>query len=188
MWEPWRSVGVASSTPSAPARQVRGEERRAVVGRPGGRGEAAALQPRPRVALAVHAAQRRLDEDAEADDRRQRVAGQAEHERVVAAPEPQRLARLDPHAPEDLVHAAGLEGRLDVVVLADRHAAADDQHVAAEALAHGRDRRRAIVADDAVVADLGARARGEQAHHQPVGLVHSPGLGRRAGRQQLVRR
>ena len=49
---------------------------------------------------------------------------------LAAAAEPQRLAGLDPHAPEDLLDAARLERGLDVVVRADRDAAGDDQHVA----------------------------------------------------------
>ena len=91
-------------------------------------------RPRPRYGptsgLAAQPPQRGQDEQRRADDRRQRVARQAEHERRAAPPEPQRLARLDPHAPEDLVDAAGLEGGLDVVVRADRDAAGDDQDVA----------------------------------------------------------
>ena len=47
-------------------------------------------------------------------------------------------------------------------------------------------RRVAVVADDAVVDHLGARALRQQAHHQPVGLVDPPRLGRRAERQQLA--
>ena len=58
------------------------------------------------------------------------LPGQPEHERRAAPAEPQRLAGLDPHAPEDLLDAAGLEGGLDVVVRADRDAAGDDQDVA----------------------------------------------------------
>ena len=52
------------------------------------------------VGLALHAAQRRTDEEQEAGDGGERVAGQPEDERRVAAAEPQRLAGLEPHAPE----------------------------------------------------------------------------------------
>ena len=115
------------------------------------------------------------------------LPGQAEHERVAAAAEPQRLAGLHAHAPEHLLDAAGLERRLDVVVRADRDAAGDDQHVAAP----GRASTAARV-DVEVVGDRRrrrstsrARALGQQPHHQPVGLVDLARLGRRAERQQL---
>src|SRR5204863_181911 len=102
---PPESVGSAADPPSAPAAA-----------------EATAHEPGARVALALQPPQRRLDEHAEADDARERVPRQAEHERASAAPEPQRLAGLDPHAPQHLLDAARLEGGLHVVVRADRHA------------------------------------------------------------------
>ena len=68
------------------------------------------------------------------------LPGQPEDERVAAAAEPQRLAGLDPHAPEDLLDAARLERGLDVVVRADRDAAGDDQHVALQARRDGASR------------------------------------------------
>ena len=121
------------------------------------------------------------------DDRRQRVAGQTEHERVAAAAEPQRLAGLDPHAPEDLLDAAGLERGLDVVVRADRDAAGDDQHVALQA--------RFDRGDGGVALDRRSRrGRRRCAPARPasrrtisaVRLVDLARLGRRADRQQLA--
>src|SRR5213076_3211518 len=91
------------------------QERRAVVRGARRLAEAAAHQARAGVALAAQTPEGGDDEDRGADDRRKRVARQPEDERPAAAPEPQRLARLDPHAPEDLLDAARLEGRLDVV-------------------------------------------------------------------------
>ena len=82
---------------------------------------------------------------------RERVAGEAEHERGAAAAEPQRLARLDAHAPEDLLDAARLERGLDVVVRADRDAAGDDEHVARQAGLDGGAGGLEVVADHAVV-------------------------------------
>ena len=48
------------------------------------------------------------DEQREGDDGRHRIAGQAEHERVVAAAEPGRLAGLQRDAPEELVRRRAL--------------------------------------------------------------------------------
>ena len=127
MCEPWRSVGKRLGDAVGARHQLGDEERRAAVGRAGGLGRAgrarAAGRRRPRRCRRRSAGR---DEQRHADDRRQRVAGEPEHERPAAAAEPQRLAGLDPYAPEDLLDAAGLERALDVVVRADRDAAGDD--------------------------------------------------------------
>ena len=91
------------------------------------------------------------------------LPGRPNDQRAAAAPEPHRLARLDPHAPEDLLDAARLERGLDVVVRADRHAAGDEQHVARQAGLDGRARRLAVVRRDAVVGQPRAGPRGQQA-------------------------
>ena len=75
-----------------------------------------------------------------------------------AAAEPQRLAGLEPDAPEHLLARPRLERRLDVVVRADRNAAAHEQHVAGQRGLDGGARRRAVVGHDGVQDDLGARA------------------------------
>ena len=82
----------------------------------------------------------------------------ARTQRVAAAAEPQRLAGLDLHAPEDLLDAGGLERGLDVVVRADRDAAGDDQHVALQAALDRGQRRVAVVGDHALVGHVGAGA------------------------------
>ena len=72
------------------------------------------------------------DEELEADERRTRVPGQAEHERPAPNAERDRLARLDRDAPEHLLDA---ELRLDPpheVVRPDRDAAGGDEDVRLE--------------------------------------------------------
>ena len=77
-------------------------------------------------------------EELEADERRDRVAGQAEDELVVLRAEPGRLAGPQRDAPEALLDAQLGERRLDVVVRADRDAAGDDDHIGGvEALREG---------------------------------------------------
>ena len=91
------------------------------------RSSAAVDRARGRVG-ALHRQQRRAGEEQEGDHRRDRVAGQAEDERAARRDaEPGRLAGPQRDAPEDLLDAERRERRPDVVVLADRDAAADDE-------------------------------------------------------------
>ena len=186
--EPWPSVGVASSTPSAArvsaevSSVVRPSAGAAATARRTGTNAGAAL------GFALQAPQRRTDEEQEAGDGGERVAGQPEHEQVVAPAEPQRLARLEPDAPEVLLHAGVLERRLDVVVRADRHAAGDEQDIAARRGLDGGARRLAVVGHDRVQHDLGAGGLGEQSQGEPVGLVDPAGRGRRTDLEQLAAR
>ena len=86
------------------------------------------------VARPLQGQDRRADEELAADERRDRVARQAEDERPVADAERDRLARSHGHAPEDLLDPElGLDPA-DEVVRADRHAARGDEHVVLEAL------------------------------------------------------
>ena len=129
-WEPWRGSGVATQPRSSQleptADRVGAVGRLLVVGAEP-RGDAA----RGRLA-AGQREQRGADEEQEGRHHRDRVAGQAEDEGAVAGPEPGRAARFQRHPPEDLLDAEVRERRLDVVVLADRDAAADDRHVGLE--------------------------------------------------------
>ena len=77
------------------------------------------------------------------------LPGQAEDETARGRDaEVGRLAGPQRDAPEDLLDAERLERRADVVVLADRHPAADDQDVARRAPRSSAVRGRlAIVAD-----------------------------------------
>ena len=187
--EPWSSVGVASRPPPA----SRSSTEVSSVVRPSsaraGDGERRAGEGRRRGGLAVQAAQRRADEEQEAGQRGERVAGQPEHERGAAAAEPQRLARLEAHAPEDLLDPAGLEGGLDVVVLADGHAARDRQHVAVEPGLDRRPRGRRVVGHDGV--DGRRRRRRCSASSRSVSRLDSwtrPGSGGAPTGQQLAAR
>src|SRR5205814_916986 len=64
--------------------------------------EPAAFESRQRLRYPLQRPDRRLDEKLEADERRNRIAGQPEHERPLADSERERLAGLDGTAPEDL--------------------------------------------------------------------------------------
>ncbi len=75
-----------------------------------------------------------------------------------------------------------------MVVRADRHAAGDEQHVAARRGLDGGARGLAVVGHDRVQHDLGAGGLGEQPQREPVGLVDPAGLGRRADLEQLAAR
>ena len=61
--------------------------------------------PRQRIGGALPGQKSRPDEDERAHERRDRVAGKAEHERLAAHTERERLSGLDGDAPEDLLHA-----------------------------------------------------------------------------------
>ena len=205
MCEPWRSVGHASSTPSAQHHPcARSATRRARRRRPRTSLEIrnvvrlsdgpAGSPRRPRSKRGPGVASRRAGGAARAATNiavptiaDSGLPGSPNTSVRAAAPEPQRLAGLDPHAPEDLLDAARLEGGLDVVVRADRDAAGDDQDVALQAAPRPRrgwprSRRRPAGAATTV----GARGLDQRADHERVGLVDLARLGRRARRQQLA--
>ena len=94
--------------------------------------ERARLEARQRIREALQRAQRGLDEELAADERRDRVPRQAEDERLAAHAERDRLARLDRDAPEDLLDAELPLDRADEIVLADRDAARGDEDVGRE--------------------------------------------------------
>ncbi|HVL96276.1 MAG TPA: hypothetical protein VM266_10495, partial [Solirubrobacteraceae bacterium] len=120
----------------------------------------------------MEAAQQRLDEHEERHDAREGVARQAERPAITGAPAEERLAWLHAHAPEQLLDAGGGEGALDVVVLADRNAAGDEQHVGfGQPAAHARQRLARLVGRRAEVERLGAGARGQRAQRDAARLV-----------------
>ena len=126
-------------------------------------------------------AQRRLDEELAADERRHRVSRQPEHERRAADAERDRLPRLDRDAPEHLLDA---ELGLDLpheIVRPDRDAARRDEDVRREPALRAPPgaptrRRRPTGSSSMSAPDGGERGR----EHEPVRLVDL--AGRRAGR------
>ena len=105
------------------------------------------LPARAGIALALERAKRGADEELEADERRDGVAGQAEHERPVADAERDRLARLDRDAPEDLLDAELRGDSPHEVVRADRDAARADDDVGLERPLERRAVRVVVVLD-----------------------------------------
>ena len=126
---------------------------------------------------ALERGQRGAGEEDEGHEGRYGVAGQADHQRVVARAEPGRLARPQRDAPEDLVTPSCLQRRLDVVVGADGDAAADEQEVGAfERLAQrGRGAPRGRRRPRRLADDLGARFAGEGGEGERVGVVDLAG-------------
>lgn len=86
------------------------------------------------VAQAEQALQGGADEELEGDEGRDRVAGQAEEgdaaTLALLAGEEEGFAGFDAHPPEFRGHAEGAQGRLDVVMIADRDTAADEDDLA----------------------------------------------------------
>ena len=113
--------------------------------------------------LALQAPQRRPDEEQEAGDGGERVAGQPEDERPPRRPNHSGLPGLSRTRQNTSSHAARLQRGLDVVVRPDRDAARDEQHVAVQRGLDGGARRRAVVRHDRVQDDLGAGALGQHA-------------------------
>ena len=106
-------------------------------------------------------AQRGPCEELEGDHRRDGVARQPEHQRRPAGAEPGRLAGLEAHPPEALLDAELGQRRLDVVVRADRHAAAHADHVRrVERSGERRSGRAGVVRDVAALEHDAARPLG----------------------------
>src|ERR1039458_7559915 len=133
-------------------------------------------------------------EQQEGNDRRDRIARQPEHERLalpaapVACPEPGRLSGTQRDAPEHLLRTGGTQRRANVVVRADRHAAADDRDVALKRLHNGRLGRRLLVTDALHPDYLGARKPSERGHGVRVRVAHASGTQLLAWIEQLVAR
>ena len=140
------------------------------------------LEPRQRLALTLQRAQRRLDEELAADERRHRVAGQPEHERLTAHAERHRLARLDRDAPEHLLDAElGLD-RAHEVVRTDRDAARRDENVRREAALERLPVCGLVVGDRRQRLDVGTGGGERGRQHETVRLVDLPGCELRSGR------
>jgi sortase A len=146
------------------------------------------LEPGQRVGVALQRQHCRPDEELEGDERRDRVTGQAEHERPLPHAERDRLAGLHGDAPEDLLDAElGLD-RTDEVVRADRHAAGGHEQVvfepACQRLAVG-----VLVVGDRREALDGSACRPElRLENQPVRLVDLARLERLARTAKLSSR
>ena len=111
-------------------------------------------------ARAQHAQERRAHELLERHHRRDRIAGQTEHERpalvLADPPERERIAGLDPHAPEVQPAAELLEHAAHEVAVADRDARRAHDHVRGEARAQPALDVVGRVARDAQIDRLGA--------------------------------
>ena len=99
---------------------------------PCGRPQRCALEPWRRVGCPLERAERRDDEEERADERRDRVSGEPEQQRVAPRRKGDRLARPHRDAPEDLFRAELCEDAADEVVRADGDAARGDEDVRLE--------------------------------------------------------
>ena len=148
---------------------------------------AIAVARRRRRSRAQQRPERRAREEQEGDHRRDRVAGQAEDEAPPSAPcdaEVGRLAGPQRDAPEDLLDAELRERRPDVVVLADRDAAADDGDVGRRAPARARRASPRGSSRDALDADATSAPAALGQRGDRVGVR----VADRARAQRLVRR
>jgi hypothetical protein len=148
--------------------------------------EPAGLVPWQRLLEPLQRSQCGLDEELTADERRDRIAGQPEDERLSAHAERNRLARLDRHAPEDLVDAEVPLGRSDEVVLAHRDAARGDERVGRETSLERLPQDWLVVSRGRLGHHVGA-GRGERGgEHERVGLVDLAGAQVAAGNDELA--
>jgi hypothetical protein len=129
------------------------------------------LEPGQRVGATLEGKDCRPDEELEADERRDRVSGQPEHERAPPHAEGDRFARLHGHAPEDLVHAElGLDCA-DEIVRADGDTAGGDEHVVLEPARERLAVCALVVGDSRQALDGSARRPELSVEDQRVGLV-----------------
>ena len=143
--------------------------------------------PLARHRLALHRAQRGTGEHHERDEGRDGVPGQTEHERSVERPEPGGVAGLECEAPERLSRSELAQSRADVIVLSDRHAAADDDGVGVpEGVLDGGAGARLLVADPHTVHDDRSGRASEGGNRVGVGVPQSAGAHRLVGGEQLV--
>ena len=136
-----------------------------------------------------HRAQQRDAEQDRPDERRGRVARQAQ-ERAIASrarqhPEARRCARLHPDRADELADAERGGGAAHVVVPADRHAAAGDEHVA-RGRPQGGERRVGIVADVCDVDRTAAGGSEQRREGHAVDVVDPAVRQRHPGRGHLV--
>ena len=166
-----------------PSSRLRADEVVALRVPPDGRCEPAGSIARARRRGALEGEQRGPDEELEADERRDGVPGQPEHERPAANAERDRLARLDRDAPEHLLDAElGLDPANEVV-RADGDPAGGDEDVASRPRSSACDAppRCPRPASRSTTAPR-RRARGQ---HQAVRLVDLARRERLAGRAEL---
>ena len=113
----------------------------------------------------------RPHEQLEADERGDRVSGQPEDQRRASDAERDWLARLDRHAPEDLLDAElGLDPA-DQIVRSNGHAARRDEHVSLEALPKGLAVRVLVIGHRRQALRQRARRRQLCGEDQSIGLV-----------------
>ena len=110
--------------------------------------------------LAEQGGDQRPHEEDGADQARHRIAGEAEHARLLDAAEHQRLAGAHGDPPEIERQPGLLERVLDEIVVADRGAADGQHHVGGQrqSLLDRPGDGGAVVADDAEVVRLRRRA------------------------------
>ncbi len=146
--------------------------------RPGSKRGSGSAQPLQR-------AQRGLDEQLAADERRHRVPRQPEHERLAAHAERHRLPRLDRDAPEDLLDPElGLDPPHEVV-RPDRDSARRHEDVRGQTALERLPERRLVVGDGRQHLCRGADGGERGREHDGVRLVHLTGSERLARTREL---
>ena len=123
----------------------------------------------------------RAHEEQAADEGRDRVAGEPEHERAVTHAEGERLAGSHRDAPEDLLDAEAGRHPPDEVVRADRDASRGDDHVRLERPPERTLERLLRVLGGRKALDPRAALGQHGLDHDPVRLVDL------AGRERLAR-
>ena len=134
-------------------------------------GERAGPERRRRVGIALQREQRGAHEEEGADEGRDRVPGEAEHERPPARPEGERLPGPHRDPPEDLLDAEPREHTADEVVGPDRDAARGDDDVRLERARENAFERVLRVLRHAEALDVGARCGESGLDHDAVRLV-----------------
>src|SRR5438552_3182898 len=136
--------------------------------------------PRPRhVRAPLHPKERRADEHLEGHERGHGVSGQSEDRHAaVTVPElaeRERTARPDGDRPEVDLAELG-EHRLQVIVVADRHAAARHDGVRRDPFAESRSQRIRRVRDDVADPRLGAGGSDRRGEGISIGVADLPAL------------
>ena len=184
-----------TGAPAGVAFRFDAQERPPAVALAHGLAEDGAIDRPEQVVAAGEAPDRGANEQLERDGRGHRIAGQPEQQdrrsptRPIRDPERERLAGLDGDPPQ-VDPADPLDGGLDHVVRADRHAAGHDQRVGAgvETASEAGQDVVEVVGRDAEVDRLAAGRRDEGAQAGPVGIGDARRAEVGAGRADLVAR
>ena len=149
------------------------------------RGEPTARKSGRRVRVSLQGEHGGADEELEAHERRDRVAGKTEHERPPAYAEGQRLARLHGDAPEHLFDTELGRNTSNEIVRSNRDAAGSDEHVRFEPSQERSAMRLLVIGDGDDLLDRRPCARQSRREHDSVCLVDLSRSQRLAGWTQL---